>query len=590
MVFLYRNLTSAERAAVSKDNPDLDWSTFPPAVDEDGPFYLERFLNEFCDNAKQDSYHTAAGIQLGINNFVEACPWLDKERRCFLQSDGAVNYHDPTTEVDLYWIGSRCFSEAGEGKDWIDSNSAIVKSIMRRSRDQGNFFQQNACEYFVSAEEHVPSGNTNCVVQIDSSGNRPVTENKFGRRRKCVEGIRNFGLFSVDSEKDTITFWKSLDYLESEKCMGEGGVAVGYGPGWVMTLDEFNDVHRSREENYDARIEMMGSTEKSTRAHKGKEEQDEERRLKEQNKQDREDAQKKRKADALAVTRCEDNGIEFRCSKCRESFLTNRGLQTHMNRNICKDKAELTSEKDKTRNIKKLLGIRAIEEKEKRDDTIKKLSIVEMTLKPCEFKSHGIELEEVEGRFVVKMVAEGSPAFRTYLVDEGYVLTKVNGSIPDKTDCLDNEIEVRLQFRRPTSPIPWRGYALKDFHQRRTFKMLDEQKKWLEEAFIKFHPTGLRAEGYKQVMMCEFQYRLRDDIDAPFWLFEPQISDWLKAKKADIKQGKKAAAVEKKKKSKTIEPKSRKAKGKEKVIAEEEVSSDYDSDEWGDGVLSEDEC
>lgn len=113
---------------------------------------------------------------------------------------------------------------------------------MRRCRNQGTFFQQNAFEYFVSAEQHVAPGNTNFLVEINSSGDR-----KVGKERQCVAGIRNFGLFSVDDEKQTITFWKSLDYIESEKSMKAGGHAVGYGPGLVIPLEEFNAVHRTRE-------------------------------------------------------------------------------------------------------------------------------------------------------------------------------------------------------------------------------------------------------------------------------------------------------------------------------------------------------
>jgi hypothetical protein len=399
------------------------------------------------------------------------------------------------------------------------------------------------------------------------------------------------GLFAVDDEKETVTFWKSLDYLESEKSMKEGGGAVGYGPGLVMTLKEFNDVHRTRENNYEGEIVHMGNTEKAMRPQKGKQEQAEEKRVKEKKKEERANSQKKKADELLALTTCADNGIEFRCAKCRVGFMSDSNLQTHIGRNMCFDKVSLTEEKDKTRNIKKVLITKAKEAMEQTEDANNKLGIVEMTLASCEFSSHGIELEEVEGCFVVKSVEEKSIAFSTYLVDEGYILTKVNDVAPETVDCLDCLVEVNLVFRRPTPQIPWRGYALKDFHQRRMFKMLDEQKEWLDNKFVNMHPTGLRAEGYKQLMVAEFQFRLRDDIDAPFWLFEPQISGWLKGKKASIKLKKKIAAAALKKKE-VVKPKPKNAstktskKGVEKAVPDEED----DDFEGGSDSGSEDGC
>lgn len=69
--------------------------------------------------------------------------------------------------------------------------------------------------------------------------------------------------------------------------------------------------------------------------------------------------------------------------------------------------------------------------------------------------------------------------------------------------------------------------------------------------FIQLHPTGCRAEGYQKHMYAKFQFRLRDDIDAPFWLSEPQISDWLGNKKAELKLRKKVAKRQQKLKSKS---------------------------------------
>ena len=57
----------------------------------------------------------------------------------------------------------------------------------------------------------------------------------------------------------------------------------------------------------------------------------------------------------------------------------------------------------------------------------------------------------------------------------------------------------------------------------------------------------------------DFAYRIREDTDTPFWLTEPQISEWLHKKKAEVKKNKvvqkhtkPAAATKKKEVSKPV--------------------------------------
>ena len=536
---------------------EIDWSTFPPAVDEGGPFYLEQFFNEFCDNARQDSYHTASGIKAAILNFVKTRPWLDKNRRCFLQSDGAVNYHEPTTEVDLYWIGTRCFSEPGEGKDWVDSNSALVKGVMRRHRNRG-FFQQNAYEYFTSAESHVVIGNTNCVLEVDASKDVKIQLNICGKRRTCVPGIRNFALFNVDDENGTITFWESLDYLESEKSMAGGGPAVGFGPGLKLTLDTFNEVHRTREDNYDGTILHMGSTEKSTRAHIGKDERDEIARLKNDKKRVALEKNREREAKKDALVRCEDSGGDFACGRCGVQFMTAARLQTHTGKEKCKDKVQAAVAKFRMRSIVSVLSAKAAETKEKKQKTVERIAMVEVKFKPQEgsVKNVGVQLDLVEGSLVVKSIEEGGAAFKTAQIDEGMILVSVNGVTGVDLRCLDEVSALRddkgkvkdvvVVFRRATPPIPVRGYARRGFKKNRRDSPSNEQKKWLEEQFRVWNPAGVRAVQYHERMKMQYPFRIRTDCDEPFWMTEIQISDWLKDKRAVIKAQKKAGWLEKK--------------------------------------------
>jgi hypothetical protein len=49
-----------------------------------------------------------------------------------VQSEKASNYRDDTTEVGLLAVGTRCFSEAGMGKDEGDANGALNRAGMKR--------------------------------------------------------------------------------------------------------------------------------------------------------------------------------------------------------------------------------------------------------------------------------------------------------------------------------------------------------------------------------------------------------------------------------------------------------------------------
>lgn len=91
-MFVYKNPTLAERAELSVQHPGIDWKKFPPAPDDGGDTFLTDFFNEFCDNSKQTSFHTASNIDAAIGLFGIGRPWLVVDRNVFVQSDGAVNY------------------------------------------------------------------------------------------------------------------------------------------------------------------------------------------------------------------------------------------------------------------------------------------------------------------------------------------------------------------------------------------------------------------------------------------------------------------------------------------------------------------
>ena len=115
-MFVYPNPKTVERKEISKSH-DVNWAAYSLPPDKGGLSFLEEHVSGYCDDAKQDQFHTKSVIEATVKAFVTARPWLGKERAPFKQSDNATNYRDPTIEVDCDVLGARCFSVAGMGKD-----------------------------------------------------------------------------------------------------------------------------------------------------------------------------------------------------------------------------------------------------------------------------------------------------------------------------------------------------------------------------------------------------------------------------------------------------------------------------------------
>ena len=125
-MFVYRNPTTEDRRKISENN-EVDWSEFPIPPDKGGLSLIEEHVSAYCDDAKQDQFHTKSVMEATVKAFVTARPWLGKEHTGYMQSDNATNYRDPTIEVDCGVLGTRCYSVAGMGKDEGDGNGAVVK-------------------------------------------------------------------------------------------------------------------------------------------------------------------------------------------------------------------------------------------------------------------------------------------------------------------------------------------------------------------------------------------------------------------------------------------------------------------------------
>jgi hypothetical protein len=217
---------------------------------------------------------------------------------------------------------------------------------------------------------------------------------------------------------------------------------------------------------------------------------------------------------------------------------------------------------------------------DKKKVAVERLALVDVKLKPNDQgvveSLGGVALKLVEGCFVVESIQEGGVAFKTAQVDEDYVLISVNGKVPTDLLSLQGNIvaevnekgisqDVVAVFRRPTPPIPVRGYARRGFQKGLQFKLNDEQTEWLQKQYDKSYAAGTRAAGYHTLMKTEFQYTIREDVDQPFWLPEPTISEWLKDKKSKMKLEKKIKQIEKSKEAKKKkEETTKKAKSKKK--------------------------
>ena len=69
-MFVNLNPSVVERAAIIKEFPNFDWGLFGAASDEEGGLsYLEEHLNIFCDDAKQNRFHTKSVLEVNIAEF-----------------------------------------------------------------------------------------------------------------------------------------------------------------------------------------------------------------------------------------------------------------------------------------------------------------------------------------------------------------------------------------------------------------------------------------------------------------------------------------------------------------------------------------
>lgn len=594
LMFIYLNPSSIERKQISECFPEVDWDRFGPASDEGGDKFLNDYLNEFSDNSKQTAYHTACGINAGIEMFMAGRPWLRKDRSMFLQSDGAINYRDPTTEIDVGYIVTRLFSEAGEGKDKIDANCARVKRVLIAGRNRcvntynngiinimfrcvcsfvfEDFLlvismyvisiiyrgrsQRTAKQYHECAEEFVIAGNTNLLVMIDDS-----VATKGAEERQPVPDIRYYGIYSIDPEEETVTFWESLDPEESEKSISTTGRAVGYGPGVVMSISDFDDQHRTRGDELGVAIVNSDTAELNCTQLKSREEKKEAQIQSDQKKFEKQRKREEKAAVINQLKRSQDRNLIYQCNRCCQTFLKENNFVKHQTNASCIDKAAQKLEKERQTNVRLIKKELDTSSKKENADRVDHLAYVSVKLSPSENRSIGIGWSKVdEDTFVVDSLDVDGLAFQSATIDEGFVLARVNEVRVESVDCLEGKLtkDVNLLFRRKCPPPPIHGSARKNFRKDPNFKYHPEQIEWLKGVS---NTSGHRSTDIYGAMRLHFGAKMRDDTSIPTWmcLESDQIDKWFKDLKKNEKDKKKAENYNK-----------RKEKEDKEVIGEEE--------------------
>ena len=92
-------------------------------------------------------------------------------------------------------VKTRCFSEAGMGKDEGDANGAIIKMTLKRKRGQGNGAEYAGDILTQSTAAKTP-GQTRAVAILSRS-------NEDGGIERRIPINRNYGLWTVSEETAT---------------------------------------------------------------------------------------------------------------------------------------------------------------------------------------------------------------------------------------------------------------------------------------------------------------------------------------------------------------------------------------------------
>ena len=510
------------------------------ALAEGGLAYLEEHLNAYCDDAKQNNFHTKSVLDATIDVFLKARPWLGGARKGRVQSDGAGNYRDPTTEMDLNSVGTRCFSEAGMGKDEGDANDAVIKGMMKRARDAGSGIE-SAGDIRAMTSTFGISGQTHAKLKVNRSAE---DSGIVGRDSVC----RNYGMWTLDGK--SITFWESLDLKASKETMKRTGRAVGYGPGVKMSFKEFNETQRTQLTATGAALEMQDGTSSAVPNPRQRASHEEKSRAKgaaEAKRVGVKEAAVEKAAVEVAKIEGAFAGDVDECARCGLRFLTAGWYNRHLAR-WCPSRKATEERRRSQRHVQTMLATADGLAVEQRIERVKALCEVKVKLDAPErggAKALGISMvQDAAGCFVVTAVCGLAEA--SAQIADGYVVSDIDGAPPTDKDELLKELKagtwITVTFRRPAPEIPFHGSARKGIHKQARFKMLSEQEGWLQEYVFKNGIPLLRAAAAWTAMKAKFSGKIRNDTLTPGWLDKDQIATWLAAqvkKEKDLRRDKK---------------------------------------------------
>ena len=544
-MFVYKNPSGEERKGISRRyNTVIDWAKFGPPQERGGLAFLEEHYDVYSDDAKQNNYHTKSVLDATIASFLQQRPWLAGNRSSYMQSDNASNYRDPTTEVDLLSVGTRCFSEAGMGKDEGDGNGAVIKGKIRRVRDESNGIE-HAEDLLQIGHNMGISGQTHAVLNIDRSREDGGCD---GRGSVC----RTYSLWTIDETH--ITFWESLDVEASRTSMKEGGRAVGFGPGVKMALAEYGAKQRTQLKSTGATLRHADGGSSSAPNPKQRASKNEKKRQKEKKEGEREAktaaaAEEQEKRDEEEALFCNNETDE--CPRCHQQFLSKGWFNRHRDR-WCRDRSAWRASRRAERDVAARLVVADELLLQQNKDRVADLGVVrvKLTAPRLEAAGVGIDLEDTPnpgGGYTVSGVsglAEASAQIAEGFVAIAYscgdttpttTTTTIDSAHPlPETLRAGESITVTVLY--PPASIPYHGSSRYSAHKRVTFKMHPEQVRWLEEHAFKGGLQLMRPVTAHLAMKAQYKQQIRTDTMTPLWLDKDQIATWMAGRNKDEKQ------------------------------------------------------
>jgi hypothetical protein len=546
-MFVYRNPDTNERRQISLAYPgtSIDWSKFGKAPDEGGLKFLEEHYNVYCNDSKQNNFHTKSTFDATFAAFLQQRPWLATKRASFVQSDNASNYRDPTTEIDLDCVGARCFSEAGMGKDEGDGNGAVIKGKIKRTRDEGHGIEGAKDLLDIGAGTGI-AGQTHAMLNMNRSNEDGGVS---GRDPVC----RNFGFWTIN--RQYITFYESLDVEASRASMKAGGSPVGYGSGIKHELEEFSTKQRTQMAETGATLTHAdgGSFASPNPKPRGSaKEKSELKHKKESEKLERAASADEKKSEEGRASKVHFGVGTDVCPRCCQHFLSKGWFNRHRNR-WCRDQEAWKQSRRRERDVAARLAATDELLLQEYREKVAAMGTMTVTLKaPTSTPAAiGIRLESdvcSGGGYVVAAVsslAEASAQIAPGFVVLGLARGDRPFEPPTSTNCFDGHLaageSIVVTLRLPPVPIPYHGSARYGAHKNVIFKMHGAQRQWLEDNVFKGGMERLRPAPAHAAMKAAFKDQMRVDTMTPMWLDKDQIATWLAQKNKEEKERRRQA-------------------------------------------------